>query len=182
MSEGLSDRRQILVLVIPAEEYQTYLPAIVRQIGREFKNILYVSLNKPYESILEMISENDLDSGKFTFIDGITKTADIPVEDTGCVFISSPSSLTELSLGISNLIEGREYDFMLFDSLSTLLVYESQAVVSKFLHFIIAKLRLRGVNTVFTCLNVDVETTLMKDLNMFVDRIVSVEEWGLKHG
>ena len=90
--------------------------------------------------------------------------------------MSSPSALTELSLSISNILEREKFDYMIFDSLSTLLVYESETVITKFVHFLIAKVRVIGCNAIFTCLKQDVNSILIRDINMFADRVLDIEK------
>lgn len=168
---------QIMVLLIPDEQYLDRLLGIVMDLAGDNKSILYVSLNRPYRTLKEILDDNKIDSERFYFIDAITKTAELLKDTENCEFISSPGSLTELSLSISNKLEEKRFDYLLFDSLSTLLVYESCETVTKFIHFLMAKIRVTGCKAVFTCLRQDAESVLIRDINMFADKVIDLEYW-----
>ena len=168
---------QILVLVIPDKQYSERILGVIKELSSTYNSICYVSLNRPYRSLKKNFEDSGIDINKFFFIDAITKTAEIPAPDDRCEFISSPSALTELSLAISNNLEHKKFDYILFDSLSTLLVYESDTVVTQFVHFLMAKIRVVGCKAIFTCLKQDLDSMLLKDINMFADRIIDMEYW-----
>ena len=65
-------------------------------------------------------------------------------------------------------------DSSILDSLSTLLIYEEPSTVIKFSHSIISAFRSREVKAVLTCLEGDVGSELIKDLSMFVDKVVEL--------
>jgi len=165
----------VFVLVIPDTEYNETLTQITKQLTTSNERICYVSLNRPYYNIVKNFQSAGIDISNFFFIDAITQTAEIPDKIHDCVFVSSPGSLTELSLAISNLLERDKFDYLIFDSLSTLLVYESDTTVTKFVHSLMAKIRVVGCMAIFTCLKQDNGSVLMRDINMFADKILDVE-------
>ncbi len=95
--------------------------------------------------------------------------------DKKAIFISSPQALTELSIAISKGLGLWRADAVLFDSLSTLLVYDGVPSVLKFVHSIANNLRVRGLSCVFTILKPDLKKELSKDLGMFADIIVEIK-------
>ena len=102
----------------------------------------------------------------------MTKTINLNVKDTENVkYVSSPSALTELSLCITDGHKKHNSDCLLFDSLSTLLVYHQINTVARFAHSLIAKTGANNTTIVFTILEGDAESVLVKDLGMFVDKI-----------
>ncbi|MBU0763103.1 MAG: hypothetical protein KKD39_08775 [Candidatus Altiarchaeota archaeon] len=88
--------------------------------------------------------------------------------------------MTELSVSISKLMDAGTCKLIFFDSLSTLLVYESDTTIAKFVHFLMAKVRVTGCNAIFTCLKQDADSLLVKDINMFADRVIDVEKWNFE--
>ena len=167
---------QIIVLVIKDSEYLNNMLNLTKDISQVSKRICYVTLNRPYMSIVELFLKSNIDLSKFYFVDAITKTAEMVETKDNCEFVSSPGALTELSLTISNILEKEKFDYLIFDSLSTLLVYESDTVITKFIHFLIAKIRVIGCNAFFTCLKQDNSSLLIRDINMFADKIIDVEK------
>jgi KaiC/GvpD/RAD55 family RecA-like ATPase len=170
---------QILVLIMPEDDYIERLMNVVKQLTHLDGSICYISLNRPYDSLKETFEHGGLDLKDIYFIDAITQTAKIPSTCKECEFVSSPGALTELSVSISKVMDEGKHKFLLFDSLSTLLVYESDTTIAKFVHFLMAKVRVAGCGALFTCLNQDADSVLIKDINMFADRVIHLEKWRL---
>jgi len=171
---------QVIVLIIPDEEYREKILDITKELSNLTDKICYISLNRPYGTLIQEFKRREIDLKKFYFIDAITQTAETTQPSPNCEFVSSPGALTELSLSISNILDKKEVNYLIFDSLSTLLVYENEMIVTKFIHSLMAKIRVVGCNAVFTCLEQDKGSVLIKDINMFSDRILNVKHWGLK--
>jgi len=174
-----SGSRQILVLVMPEDNYTEHLLLVVKEISKLPGKICYISLNRPYNSLVGIMQHSGLDLKKIHFIDAITKTAQLTTKCDECEFISSPGALTELSVTISKLMDTGDYKYIIFDSLSTLLVYESDTTITKFVHYLMAKVRVAGCNAIFTCLKQDANSILIKDINMFADKVIDLEKWHL---
>jgi archaellum biogenesis ATPase FlaH len=171
------DENQIVVLVLPDKDYIERVISVVSDLEKTPKKMCYVSLNRPYRSLQSTFKQAGIDSDGIFFIDAITATATAPEKSPNCVFVSSPGALTELSVTISNVMESGPYNLIFFDSLSTLLVYESDNTIAKFVHFLMAKVRVTGKNAIFTCLKQDADSMLVKDINMFADKVLDVEKW-----
>jgi archaellum biogenesis ATPase FlaH len=172
-----TDSSQILVLIMPEENYTDHLLMVVKEIGKLPGKICYISLNRPYNSLIKTFQHVGLDMNRIHFIDAITKTAQIITKCDECDFVTSPGALTELSVTISKLMDTGDYKYIIFDSLSTLLVYESDTTIAKFVHFLMAKVRVAGCSAVFTCLKQDANSILIKDINMFADKVIDLEKW-----
>lgn len=164
---------QIVLLIIPNELYSEQVTDISKQLADNYKNICYVSLNKLYNVLLRSFEDNKIDIDRFFFIDTITKTTIPSVAATGqCTYISSPSALTELSINITKVLNTGKFDVILFDSLSTLLIYNEGSVITRFMHDLMGKIRIAECKGIFTCLEGDVDTPTIKDLGMFVDKVI----------
>lgn len=159
---------QIIVFQISKKDYITKTLGITSAISKTQKNICYVTLNKPYESLIKSFDEKKIDTKDLMFIDGASGM----MKSTGkVIFIQSPKSLTELSIDMVGLL--KKVDSFVFDSLSTLLIYEDSMTAIKFVHSIVSKIRVSGKRCVFFALKEDSGTDMMKDINMFVDKVTS---------
>ena len=167
------EANQIVLIIIPNEIYSDAIMDIAKQLSGKYKNICYVSLNKLYNSLIAALEKKGVNTGKFYFVDAITKTAD-PNFDGGkkCKCVSSPSHLTEISLEISAGLKDNKPDCLLLDSLSTLLIYQKDEVVTQFVHSLVARLRSANCTTFFTALEGDTQRNLIKQLGMFVDKTI----------
>lgn len=166
-----------VTLVIPNEVYIKTITDIAKQLSLNYSRILYVSLNKIYMPLVKALQANNVDISKFFFIDGITKTAiadpgDIP----NCYFVSGPDKITELGIAIQKVVTLQKSEVLLFDSLSTLLVYKNVQIVKQFVHSIVGQVSASNCVVLTTCLEGNIENDLIKDLSMFVDNIVHLTE------
>ncbi len=164
---------EIVVLVIPNTSYMSGIMKVTKQICTSNKTTVYVSLNKLYKPLTSKFESAKIDLNKFLFIDGISKSAGQEAPDAkNCLFVHSAGALTELSLNITKAINTGKFDSLVFDSLSTLLIYNKKEVVIKFVQSLVNKLRNKKITTVFAALKGDTEKGLLKEIGMFVDEVV----------
>ncbi len=166
------NNNQITLVVISKTDYLAKINSIISAVGESSKKICYVALNKPYNSILANLKKIGLDTQKFYFIDVLTASVQTPPTVDNCTFIQSPSAITDLSLSFSMAMADKECDIAVFDTISTLIIYESAGSVIKLSQNLMTKMRVTDKKAVFITLKEDSET-LIKDLTMFVD-IISV--------
>jgi len=164
---------QTIVLIIPNEQYTKKIIEITKYFSDNHKSICYVSLNKLFDPLIASFKDAGVDQNKFFFVDAITKSTNPNIKESdNCIYISSPSSLTELSIAINKVLETGKFEGFLLDSLSTLLIYNKSEVVCKFVHGLINKMKGANATVVFTALKGDTGSILLKDIGMFVDNVL----------
>jgi archaellum biogenesis ATPase FlaH len=159
---------QIILYLVPTKKYASEIGNILSTGGEMFKKICYVSLNKPYTTLIKILNEKSIDTKKFIFVDAVSGKVG---KQDDVFFVSSPRALTDLGITMSKVLK-KDIDIILFDSLSTLLIYEESSTVIKFSHSIISKSRETDKKCIFISMKEDMKTGMMKDLNMIVDKIV----------
>jgi hypothetical protein len=160
---------EIAVFVVPEKEYASRLKSVISSASSSCSRICYVSLNKPYSSAAETVEKSGADPKKFFFIDCTESHA----EETGQVVnVSSPKALTEMSITIGKVLDLGKIEALIFDSLSTLLIYTDPSTVVKFTHSLISALRSKKVAGALICLEGGKNAELIKDISMFSDRVV----------
>jgi hypothetical protein len=165
-----------IVLVIPNDTYSECLIDIAKQVGSIYQRTCYVSLNKLYTALFNSFKNNGVNTSGFFFIDGITKSALPTIEDTANFkFVESASALQELGVAINNEINTGNYNALIFDSLSTLQIYNKEDIVTEFTRFMLARLRLANCTTFLACLEGDTDNRLIKNLGMFSDKMIHLE-------
>ncbi|MBI2598272.1 MAG: hypothetical protein HYW50_03690 [Candidatus Diapherotrites archaeon] len=172
--------KKLVLLIIPSEEYLKSIIYILRNASASYSKILYISLNELYDNLIRNLQNNGIDIKNFYFIDAITRTAQTNIDEkSNCTFVTSPNSLIELSLAISQKIDELEPDLIIFDSLSTLFIYENEATAVKFVHSLIGKMKAVGCDSILTSLQGDAKREAIKDLGMFVDEFLTMSEYQL---
>lgn len=173
------EKEEIVVVVIRDKSYSEDLTNLIRQLAEDYSGICYVTLNKQAYLFAKNLEDKNINASKFLFIDTASKASKLK-ELENCIYISSIFALNELSIAITLTIEKRKFDIMVFDSLSTMLIYHDIMNITKFVHNLIGKLREVNCGAIFTCLEADAESPLIKDLGMLVDKIVSLSEEKIK--
>lgn len=167
---------QIILSILSNEYYNESLIKIMKQL--ENGKICYVTLNKTSESLIKSFKSNKIDTKNVFFIDAVTKSVDPGKLLDSSILISSPYALTELGIAISEILKTKAFDIIIFDSLSTLHIYQkdNKNVTAKFTSQIINKIRSNDDKGVFTCLENDVGSELIKESSMFVDKVVRMSD------
>ena len=172
LAEDMVDKKVVLV-IIPSVEYNDEILNVSLQLNNNFNKIAYISLNKLINPLKRSLQEKGVDIHKLYFIDGITKTAiAVPPEDINGIFLPAPNDLTKLSIALTKVMQSYDPDVILFDSLSTLLIYEDPNIITQFVYSIINKVHAYGIKVVFTCLDGEKEKQLINNMSLIVDKII----------
>jgi len=164
-------KNQIILLVLPSSAYGENIMQIVEQFDN--KKLLYVTLNTPYNSLVAQYAENKVKINNCFFIDGISASNNINIKADNCIFIASPQALTQLSLAIIRTIKIFEPEMVIFDSLSTLLIYLPEKSIIAFQQSLSTKLRGMGAKALFPILE---NQELINNISLFVDECVWWEQ------
>ncbi|MDF1534700.1 MAG: hypothetical protein P1P69_09410 [Methanosarcinaceae archaeon] len=139
---------------------------------------VYVTLNKPYRTMIKNL-DGKVDLRMLIFIDAITKSTGGKInKEDECLYLDTMQNLTDLGVAIDQAIRAIPNDekFLLFDSLSTLLIYSQVGSVSKFIHFLTGKIRALGVNGILLSLVHGEEDEFLSQLSMFCDQTIYLDE------
>jgi|TARA_B100002003_G_scaffold250704_1_gene291102 hypothetical protein len=166
-----------IILEILPEMY--YNPDIVESIKRiDGKKVCYVTLNKTSKALKNTFTSNGINTDNIFFVDAISKSIGLNDDKNDTLFISSPYAFTEISIALSQLMKHNVFDIVFFDSLSALKVYEKNNQISeRFTKDLIRKVRKNQENGIFTCLEEDKNTELIKETFMNVDKIVNLKNF-----
>ena len=141
----------VALAVVDANKYQQTNTKIIAELTKQNIPGVYVTLNRPYENVKEILRKQKIDLDKVIFIDGVTKTAGGEItKRADCLYIGGPKSLSDISIAMDQAIMGipKKDKFLFFDSLSTLLIFNDASIVLKFVHFLAGKMRIwkvRGI-------------------------------------
>ncbi len=138
---------------------------------------LYVTINQPYITLQNLLNREGIDLTKLFFIDCITQTAGGRAERTSnCLFINSPSSLTELGIALTQAVQAMPQGnkFIFLDALSTLLIYNESGTIAKFSHFLINKIKLLGLRGVVMSVEKEMDEKLLAQIEQFCDKVIDL--------
>ena len=171
-------KNKSVLVVMPGEDYNDVVTSVAKKLSK--KRVCYVTLNKTVNALKESFKKKRINTDNFLFIDAISKTIkEEPDQMEGCYFVSSPGSLTELSILISRVIR-HNFDYIIFDSLTNMLIYEKKAPVIKFISSIINKIRESNTKSVLYSLDVDQHSEVIQQTTMFVDKVIDLNKKRVK--
>lgn len=174
IEKELSDNETIL-LITPSGKYNDLIADNAKKLASD-NSVLYITLNKTYDSLKEIFEKKGVKTENMVFIDAISKTfKDTPDMTDQCYYCSSPNSFTEISLVISKVIK-EGFDYLIFDSLTSLLVYEGKAPVSKFVSNIVNKMKHADVKGVFYALDINKHKSTIQEAGMFLDKVINLNK------
>lgn len=160
----------------PAEQLKTNNIEIIRQLIANKNPVLVITLNQPYATLVNSYAKNGLDVSKICFIDAITTYAlgKFPLDAKNCRFVNNPANMTDLGIAITEMLHRYpdKKPCIVFDSISTMLIYIPSITISKFIHYVTSKLKLLNSPGVFLAVEKSLDPLLMTQLVTFVDEVI----------
>ncbi len=152
--------------------------ALVQQLSDLQMRTIVITVNQPSPTLKTLYRKNGIDISRVIFIDAITKYAlgGLPEDIDNAIFVSSPSNLTEIGIGVTEMLKENpdEKTCVIVDSVNTMLVYLPGASVLKFIHFLSSKLRLMNSIGVFLVVEDGIDPALLTQLTTFADEVLEV--------
>ena len=168
----------VYICVLQPEDYHIKDDAIIDYLTKKLnKKGIYVTLNKPYNDLSANLKSRNINTSRLYFIDGTSKSnagGKTVADKEKCAYISSPESLTELSLIITNESNKGEFQFLFFDSITTLLLYNSVTATEKFMFYIIPKARNLGMEMILISINEENSNKLLPMLSQICDDCIYI--------
>jgi KaiC/GvpD/RAD55 family RecA-like ATPase len=172
--KGLPENSIVLV-EMPASDNSGLNMAILANLIklRKFSGV-YLTISKPYQTLSDMMKKKKIDPKKIFFIDAISKTVGEKEKSGNCKLISNPSALTDLSIQINQSFNSKNPKFLIFDSLSAMIIYNSEIAVVRFTHYMINNLRKNKVMGVIFITKNDINKKTLSSITMFCDNIIKI--------
>ena len=159
----------IYLVYTSSEEYRDATIKTLNYLISLMKSGIYVSLNLPKSSSISILKNNKVNTTNISYITIGDKNG-----EEGSTTIQSPQSLTEVSIAITNTLLKGNFNFLLFDSLSTLLIYHDEETIEKFIHFLINKMRALNFHGTMILLNEEKSNRLLPFVSQFSDATIKI--------
>ena len=178
-AKALEEKRIFLVLSSPAHARERDIE-IIKEISSLGYHTIIISTNFPYSILIKLYRDAGVDPGSVSFIDSVTRTSIGHAEDIPGVvhFINNPGDLTDLGIAVTEALKDQSGKkvCILYDSISTMLIYLSSANISKFIHFVTNKLRLMRFSGIFIVVEKGLDPDVLTQLTMFVDTVIDMDK------
>ncbi len=131
---------QSMLIITKKENYFEKISEILSTMTKvEKKDGIYISISKPYSKILKNLKGFEKD--KVLFLDAISRVLNENIKTDNCVQLQGPTSLTELGICITKAALNGRLGFLILDSLSGVLNYNSEKTTIRFLQYLISKIK-----------------------------------------
>lgn len=135
---------------------------------------VYVTVNKPFSYLIEGFQKAKIETSKIFIIDAISPRSLSRTEKA--VFLGSPKKLTNISITTTSTIKKlKTAKVLIFDSISTLLVYNDFEAVKDFIHYISNEMKNLKLTFVMTCIKEMTDEAKIAQLRAFVDDVIVVD-------
>lgn len=173
--EDLAKKQIFLILASPANMRQRNIE-LIKEISSLGYNMVVITTNFPYSVLTKLYSDSGIDPKRVSFIDTVTRNSIGSAENIPCVvrYVNNPTNLTDLGIAVTEVLQenAEKKVCILYDSISTMLIYLSSPNISKFIHFVTNKLRLMDISGVFLAAEKGLDPMFVSQLTTFVDRVI----------
>lgn len=163
-----------VILVAEREGHDITIGNLVRILQKDNMQGLFVTINKSANALLEMLQKKDIKTENLFVVDVISKgKSDQKLESEKISCVDSAQNLTEIEAQVTDFAKemGQGPKFFILDSVSTLLIYNAEKNVEKFVHGLGERLRTMNFKSVFT-ITKETRPEIMSVLAQFTDRVI----------
>ncbi|MEE8187008.1 MAG: hypothetical protein V3R13_00915 [Nitrososphaerales archaeon] len=163
---------QISLVVFPKEDYHAQRIELARKLSRIFAKICYISMNKPYHTLVEEFHRHGIDSNKFFFMDASPRERP-PETSPSAQVVGSSNNITGLSIDLGRLLKKERFDACIFESIDILRIYLDWDIVLRFIHSTVTKIRMTN-SKLFLITASEEGEGLSKELIMLADNVIEI--------
>jgi len=137
---------------------------------------IVVSASRPYNNLTNLYQQKGIDTNKILFIDCISKSQSVELEEAGnVVYQDAVSDLTNISLSIKTAMDKiPEKKFVFIDSITTMLIHNTSEIFARFIHGMITKLRIKGVSGLLLSVEEETDEHIRFQIADLCDKVIKV--------
>jgi hypothetical protein len=175
----------VTLVLLGRATYHESLLEMTRALSQTYK-VCYVTVTQPFKSLEEKLREKNANLERIFFIDCISvfalqnagkmiNTGSGTIREKGVVFITNPHAFDLLMIEINLVLINLKPDIIIIDSLTSLVSYVDSVRVLRGIHNLTPSIKLAGCKMILNCAEEDKDKVFVKDLEMFVDSVVSLK-------
>ena len=178
-------KKSTLVLSKPLEGKREFIENYARNAIKESKTLLFVLTDKSPEQLKQELLKDKIFFKNIYFVDCYSQQAGLNCQKSESIkYVSGPLALNELSIAISDFqrefLKKETPHLIIFDSISTLLMYSNAEAIGRFLQIIIAKIKNLEGDMLFTIEQGMHDDKTVVTIEHLMDTILEVKKEGNK--
>jgi hypothetical protein len=176
-----NDKRIILALS-PSRSYRENTLRMIQEIQKSGSlRVIVICINQPAAFLISLYQQNGIDTSRVFFIDAITQYATGTAPEScpeNCRYVAKPNDLTTMGIAITQVLQKfkGEKTVIFLDSVNAMLIHSSSVDLTRFIHFIISKLRLMNIAGILLAVEKGLDPVLLTQLTTFSDDLVDFSE------
>jgi hypothetical protein len=175
------DDKRIILALSPSRTYRQNTLQMIKEIQKSGSlHIIVICVNQPAAFLMDFYGHNDIDTSRIFFIDAITQyaTGVAPENVENCRFVSRPNDLTSMGIAVTTILKKFEGEktLIFLDSVNAMLIHSSTTDLTKFIHFVISKLRIMNIAGILLAVEKGLDPVLLSQLTTFADDLVEFPE------
>lgn len=159
------------LVITDFRRYEGAVVKLCKRLAEDYGAIGYVTLNKSYRALGEVLEREGIDTAKFYFLDSITPKVLRTGPTDRCTYIKSIEDLNAFSDILLNTIKLKDIEVLVFDSVSSFLIFVDEKGVMKFFAYLLPFLERLGVDAALIVLEDDLQNPAVKQIQMGVNTI-----------
>jgi len=178
LPNNFSSKKQLFLMLAEPQQVNGMNIAVIKKMKENKCTPLVITINQPYKILAKNYAKHGIDLDSIFIIDTVTQYSGGMCEPHPHVkYVNNPSNLTDLGIAITEVIkqEPDERFCIMFDSINMLLIHIPSVTASKFLHFVVNKLKLADISGIFFSVEKGLDPVIFSQMSAFVDKIVNYE-------
>lgn len=172
---------KFVLMLLQSKNYAKTLYKAIGNLRKKSIKICYVCLSKPYTDVIEDLKNNRINYEKFIFVDVLSSLNYKLKPVKNCIFVPNPENLEKIRKAIKQAVTKYECETIIFDTISTLLIYQQSHSIVKFTHELIIDKNQETVNKIYIILKEkgiykEESAKLINDLNLFADNVIDMKD------
>ena len=166
----------IVLIETSAEKILEVNLTVVKGISEKKYTQIILSNSRPCKNLLSLYQKSNIDIIKLVILcTCCQEKKDNKQEDNNVIHIRSASSLTEISISLSECMESiKDKKFIFIDSINTMLIHNKSNTLVMFIHSILTKMRINNVSGLLISLETETDKEVRAEIAQLCDKIIKV--------
>ncbi len=166
------NKNQNVVLISSSRDHEQVMIDLHKAVSKKFK-ICMITIHKSFPALIKKFKEQGIDYSNYCFIDCISAENTKVKDSEQCMYVPSPVALTELAIVVTKMKKMHKTDLIILDNISSMLIYNKEPTVLRFLNFMMAKVRKTETKAIYSILK-ESRKEFIADLTLFADAVIEI--------
>jgi KaiC/GvpD/RAD55 family RecA-like ATPase len=167
------DEESSTLVLMKKEQYEKRLARLVKYFTHKNYICIFIAINKSSSELNNIFKKEGILQEKMFYIDAVSTMTDTEkLKGKQVIHIDSPGNLLDLNIAIEQAVKkiNEKKKVLIMDSLTTLIVYSSEAAVEKFIHSISQKINEWKLPQVILAMD-STDTKVIDTLSQFCGKV-----------